>query len=140
MISVTVDTVIFFRKATQEITHLLLIQRKNDPFQGKWALPGGFVEETDKSLAHAASRELHEETGLEIIPTRLWQVGSWGSPDRDPRGYTVTTAFFGVTNDRSPVVGKDDAARAAWVRVSDGLDLAFDHNEIVNRALLKATC
>ena len=140
MINVTVDCVIL----TRDLSHVLLITRKNDPFKGRWALPGGFLDEYDKSLRQGAARELEEETGLKVH--RLWQVGTWGSPDRDPRGYTVTVAFFGLVAGLQAVVGQDDATKAEWVEVKNacgphtlGQGLAFDHEEIIQRALLAAS-
>lgn len=138
-IAVTVDTVVLARDADEQFTHVLLIKRKNPPFQGSWALPGGFLDPTDKTLRLAAARELWEETGLAL--ETLWQVGAWGTPDRDPRGYTVTVAFVGVVDGPLPdVQGQDDALEAEWVEINFGnMNLAFDHDDIINRALLRAS-
>lgn len=134
MISVTVDIVVF----TKDLDHLLLIQRKNEPFQDHWALPGGFVDESDKSLKEAATRELEEETGLHV--DRLWQIGAWGSADRDPRGWTTTVAFFGLVDELLPVTGADDAKLAVWTRTDQApyTEMAFDHQNIIDRAKLIA--
>lgn len=114
---------------------LLLVRRGAEPFQGRWALPGGFVDEMER-LEHAARRELVEETGL-VTREPMRQVGAFGDPGRDPRGWTVGIAFLlelpaGHATD---VAGGDDAAEAAWHPL-DGLPgLAFDHDLIVRTAL-----
>ena len=83
------------------------------PFRGAWALPGGFVDR-DESLDRAAARELQEETG--VTGVRLEQLGAFGDPGRDPRGHTITVAFYSfVVADAQPVAA-DDAADAKWVR------------------------
>ncbi len=108
---------------------VLAIQRKHDPYAGRWAMPGGFVE-MDETLEAAAARELQEETGVEGVYLR--QFHAFGEPGRDPRGRCISIAFLGVTDrDRHNPQAADDAADAAWLPV-DGLpDLAFDHNEVV---------
>ena len=74
---------------------MLLIQRKNDPFAGSWALPGGFVDEGE-NLEQAAARELQEETSVDPTSVPLVQVGAYGDPGRDPRGWTVSVAYCAV--------------------------------------------
>ena len=112
---------------------ILLIQRAKDPFANKWALPGGFVNK-DEPLARAASRELEEETGMRT--EHLEQVGAFGDPGRDPRGWTISVAYFGVvaTSQRS-VSGRDDAKEARWFPLENLPPLAFDHAEIISSAL-----
>jgi 8-oxo-dGTP diphosphatase len=91
---------------------VLLVQRKDEPFKGAWALPGGFVNENE-SLERAAARELVEETGIGGL--RLTQLGAYGDPGRDPRGHTVTVAFVAYSMaGKAPTAG-DDASGAAWV-------------------------
>jgi len=131
-IFVTVDTVIF-RKAGQD-NEILLIQRGNEPFKGKWALPGGFVDEHE-DLKSAAARELEEETGLKV--DRLDQLGAFGKPHRDPRHHTVSIAYTGFAPENAEVLGADDAAEAKWFSVKSLPELAFDHADIVNLALEK---
>jgi ADP-ribose pyrophosphatase YjhB (NUDIX family) len=102
---------------------------------GVWALPGGFVDEGER-VVEAARRELAEETGL-IWEGPLVPVGTFGDPDRDPRGWTVSAAYLADIGLETPtVVGGDDAAEAVWCFV-DALpsDLAFDHSEIIAAAL-----
>jgi 8-oxo-dGTP diphosphatase len=90
---------------------VLLIRRKDEPFRGLWALPGGFVNENE-SLDRAAARELAEETGL--TGTRLEQLGAFGDPGRDPRGHTVTIAWVTFLVTEAAITPGDDAAAAEW--------------------------
>lgn len=131
-IFVTVDAVIFRKSAGGH--ELLLIKRKNDPFKGKWALPGGFVDENE-DLADAAKRELREETGL--VVESLQQLGAFGKPGRDPRSHTVSVAYTGFANENAEAVGADDADEAKWFLITDLPELAFDHADIINSALEK---
>lgn len=131
-IFVTVDAVIF-RKANNE-NEILFIQRKNEPFKGKWALPGGFVDDNE-DLLDAARRELKEETGLAIV--NLEQLGAFGKPYRDPRHHTVSVAYTGFAPDNSEAIGADDAVEAKWFSVKNLPELAFDHSDIVTLALEK---
>ncbi len=110
---------------------LLLVRRKNPPFKGKYALPGGFVE-IGETVEAAALRELREETGVDGKIIRL--IGVYSNPKRDPRGHTVSVAFL-VRPKSTKVVGGDDAASAAFVTEWRTLKLAFDHNTIVADAL-----
>jgi len=128
-IAVTVDAVIFYRKA--KILYVLLIQRKNEPFRDQWALPGGFLEENE-SMEEGAKRELEEETGLKIV--KLQQVGAFGTPGRDPRGRTISIAFVGLINIEAKVKASDDAVDAQWFNLNDLPDLAFDHRKIISEA------
>jgi ADP-ribose pyrophosphatase YjhB (NUDIX family) len=93
--SVTVDTCIISAPQGGEGSKVLLIQRKHDPFAGSWALPGGFVDEGE-SLQAAAARELQEETSIDQSATSLTQVGAYGDPGRDPRGWTITVAYCAI--------------------------------------------
>ncbi len=112
---------------------VLLIERAQPPFAGHWALPGGFVDEGE-DLEPAARRELLEETGLQIGALR--QIGAWGTPGRDPRGWVVSVVFRGDVDASTlqPQAG-DDAARVAWHPVDALPDLAFDHGDILRAAL-----
>jgi 8-oxo-dGTP diphosphatase len=108
---------------------VLLIRRKHDPFAGKWALPGGFVDENE-TLEAAARRELHEETGLEV--EGLQQLQTFGDPGRDPRGWTIAVAFLArVDAGKLQPEAADDAAEAAWHRLDQLPPLAFDHEQIL---------
>lgn len=115
---------------------VLLIRRKNHPFLGKWALPGGFAE-PGETLDQTALRELEEETSVVGVP--LGQLRTFSTPGRDPRGWTITGAYLALVNkDAVRVKAGDDAAEAAWFKVEDALEgdtLAFDHNEIITAAL-----
>ena len=110
---------------------LLLIRRKNPPFQGQYALPGGFVE-YGETTEQAAARELAEETGLHAVALSL--VGVYSDPGRDPRGHMVSIAYLVRVSHFVPQAG-DDAAHAAFVANWEGETLAFDHNKIVADAL-----
>lgn len=125
-IAITVDSVIFYKKA--DILNVLLIQRKNDPFRGQWALPGGFLEENE-IMEEGAKRELKEETGLNI--EKLQQIGAFGTPGRDPRGRTISIAFVGLINAEPILKASDDALDVRWFNFNDLPDLAFDHREII---------
>lgn len=131
-IFVTVDAVIF--KKTDSGYDILFIKRKNDPFKGKWALPGGFVDENE-DLFDAANRELLEETGVKI--TGLEQLGAFGKPGRDPRQHTVSIAYTGFAEQNTKAVAADDADEAQWFSIHALPELAFDHADIVKSALDK---
>ncbi len=134
--AVTVDVVVF--TIANAALQVLLVERGEDPFQGMWALPGGFVRPRE-DIHEAAARELAEETAVTGEPGWLEQLGAYGSPDRDPRMRVVTVAFWAVCADLRPVLAGGDAARAALKPVSriasDRLRLAFDHGDIVRAAL-----
>jgi 8-oxo-dGTP diphosphatase len=127
--ALTVDVVLATREGFPRV---LLIKRAKDPFAGRWALPGGFVEE-DERLIDAAKRELMEETGVAV--TDLEHLCAAGDPGRDPRGWTVSVVFFGrVTADELDAKGADDATEADWFRLDELPELAFDHADILKRA------
>jgi 8-oxo-dGTP diphosphatase len=109
---------------------VVLIRRGSEPFGGKWALPGGFVE-VGETVEVAAVRETAEETGLAVEVGRL--VGVYSEPDRDPRGHNVSVAFLAVVLSGELVAATD----AAEVSVLDpgSVDLAFDHRRIIDDAL-----
>lgn len=125
--ALAVDFVVFNNEG-----QLLLIRRKNLPFQGQYALPGGFVEYGETTEA-AARRELREETGL--IVGHMHLVGVYSKPKRDPRGHTVSIAYVAVVTRAKKVRGGDDAVSASFVPDWRKLKLAFDHNTIVRDAL-----
>ena len=111
---------------------VVLVQRSNDPFRGRWALPGGFVD-IDEDLESAAIRELAEETGLHA--ETLTQLGAYGSPDRDPRMRVVTVVFWAHTVDLPQPSSGDDAADSRIWDLDEALAnpdvLAFDHHQIL---------
>ncbi len=124
--AVTVDIVLVTREAHPRV---LLIERKHDPFVGKWALPGGFVDENEK-LIDAARRELKEETSLELA--ELEQLHTFGDPGRDPRGWTISIAYLArIDFDAVKPKAADDAAEVGWFSLNELPALAFDHAEIL---------
>lgn len=129
-IALTVDAVVVHKGG--ESHKIVLIQRKNHPFQGQWALPGGFVE-NEEELEDAAIRELSEETGINL--KSMIQVYAFGKPDRDPRKRVVTIAYLAVLKDRPKIKGASDANQAEWIDVDQLPELAYDHAEIINKAL-----
>ena len=133
--AVTVDVVIL--TVANGRLQLLLVRRGVPPFEGTWAIPGGFKRPTE-TLDEAATRELREETGVDGA-RMLRQFGAYGDPGRDPRMNVVTVAYFAVLRDVRGVVGGTDAADAALLPASDVLDgkleLAFDHARIVRDAV-----
>lgn len=112
---------------------VLLIERGHEPYKGKWALPGGFME-WGESCEQAAARELEEETSLKNV--ELKQLGVFSKPGRDPRGTIVSVAFWGVVDERAAAQarGGDDAARAEWFDLERTPPLAFDHGDILAAA------
>lgn len=127
----SVDLVIT-RPADAPVPELLLIRRGRSPFEGSWALPGGFVE-PEESLEQAAVRELAEETGVRAANLRL--VGVWSDPQRDPRARVISTVFAGEVPANTQAIGHDDAAAAGWFPIDRLPALAFDHQSMVTRAL-----
>jgi 8-oxo-dGTP diphosphatase len=133
--AVTVDVVIL--TMSEGLLHVLLVCRGEAPFEGMWAVPGGFKRPTE-TLDEAARRELVEETGVDDAGL-LTQFGAYGDPGRDPRMNVVTVAYLAVLRDVGAVVEGADAAAAALLPVADVLngkiDLAFDHQQIVSDAV-----
>lgn len=126
---ITADAIVFDKSSHR----VLLIKRRNNPFQGHWALPGGHLDPEDPSILHAAARELLEETGLKIELDRFSLVGYWDRVKRDPRGRYVSFAFLAELPSSPLVSGEDDAIEAAWVPVQEAMNmsLAFDHNDML---------
>lgn len=113
---------------------ILLIRRGNEPFKGFQALPGGFVE-PGEAVEKAASRELKEETGIDIAPDKWKLVGIYSAADRDPRGHVIAVAFTAwVPSHAAPAAG-DDAESAMFSENWHGYPLAFDHEQIIQDAL-----
>lgn len=156
--SVTCDVVAFTMRADD--LRVLLIQRKDPPFKGQWALPGGYLNENEP-LERAAARELQEETGMSGL--RLEQLGAFGDPGRDPRGHTVTVVYTAFLLTEGSVSPGDDASAAEWhafrslaldglaptpsmppppkrgargrgLRPAGPIQLAFDHARIIAKA------
>jgi len=133
--AVTVDIVIL--TMSEGALHLLLVRRGEAPYEGMWAIPGGFKRPAE-TLDEAARRELVEETGVDVA-TLLTQFGAYGDPGRDPRMNVVTVAYLAVLRDVGAIVAGTDAAEAGLTPVSDVLNgkvgLAFDHLRIVRDAI-----
>jgi len=128
---VTVDIVIFTLKAGS--LQVLLVKRGVAPFEGQYAIPGGFIR-GDESLEEAALRELHEETGVRNV--FLEQLYTFGDPQRDPRGRVITVAYYAlIASDKLSLVAGADAAEAQWFPASSVPPLAFDHKSILDYAL-----
>lgn len=126
--SVTVDVVILtMRKRRLEV---LLVKRKHWPYEGLWAIPGGFVE-IDESLEDAARRELEEETDVRDV--YLEQLYTFGDPHRDPRTRVITVVYYALfRSDELHVAASDDAAESAWYPIAALPPLAFDHKNILD--------
>jgi len=125
-----VTTDIILTAGKHKATHILLIERKNEPYKGLWALPGGFID-MDEDLDEACLRELKEETGIEGI--KIHQFCTVGTPGRDPRGRTITIVYLAHTEEMINPVAGDDAANAKWFETDNLPELAFDHLEIINK-------
>jgi 8-oxo-dGTP diphosphatase len=131
--ALTVDCVVF--GLDEGDLKVLLIQRGKAPYRGRWALPGGFVN-MDEKLETAALRELSEETGLGGL--FLEQLYTFGDPGRDPRGRTISVAYYAlVALAGRTIAAADDAKKAAWFAVSDLPSLAFDHQRILEVAVAR---
>jgi 8-oxo-dGTP diphosphatase len=129
--SVTVDLVIF--TIVDDDLKVLLIRRGNEPYQGLWALPGGFVG-IDESLEEAAARELQEEVGVRNV--YLEQLYTFGEPERDPRGRVISVSYFALVDaERQTIAAASDAADARWHSVFKPPRLAFDHRKILDYAV-----
>ena len=132
----TADVVAFSLRPGTGLS-VLMVRRGNPPYRGRWAFPGGFVDENE-DIERAARRELQEETGISGRRLRLRQLGAYGAPRRDPRHRVVSVAWLtGLPEDVEPQAG-DDASGAEWLPVEDltgSRRLAFDHARILADAL-----
>jgi 8-oxo-dGTP diphosphatase len=129
--ALAVDCVVF--GLDEDDLKVMLIQRNLSPFEGEWALPGGFVR-IDETVDDAARRELEEETGLRGV--FLEQLYTFGAVDRDPRERVVSVAYYALVNlSEHPVKAATDARDAGWFGVHDVPSLAFDHADILDMAL-----
>ncbi|HEV8052351.1 MAG TPA: NUDIX domain-containing protein [Parachlamydiaceae bacterium] len=128
---ISVDSVVF--GYTEGGLMVALIERKKDPFAGMWAIPGGFME-GNETVEETALRELQEETGIKDVYLEQFHV--FNKPGRDPRGPTVTIALFALINsDHCHLIATEDAAKAKWWPAYKLPHLAFDHDEIYEKAL-----
>ncbi|WP_396426926.1 NUDIX hydrolase [Amycolatopsis sp. EV170708-02-1] len=118
--------------------HVLVVERATPPYRGRFALPGGFLEDGE-DLDQAAYRELAEETSLDAAWLRVRQLHSYGAPDRDPRGRVVSVCYVALMPDLPMPVAGGDARAAHWLPVRDLLDteakLAFDHHRLLTDAV-----
>lgn len=126
--SVTTDCVIFGFDGTR--LKILLVQRGIEPYKGRWAFPGGFMN-IDESAEDGAARELKEETGFEGAYIR--QFHTFTAPGRDPRERVITIAYYALVK-MQEVKGSDDAADARWFALDEVPQLAFDHDQILRKA------
>ena len=126
----TVDAAIIAKQDRK----VLLILRKHEPFAGKWAFPGGFMD-MDETPEEAIIRELEEET--HITGVQLKQFKTYGTLGRDPRGRTISTLFIGFVEHSTDILpkGGDDAAQARWFSLNNIPDLAFDHSSIAQEVI-----
>ena len=126
----TVDVIVTVLRGDRH--EVLLIKRKRSPFEGSWALPGGFVE-PNEPLETAARRELWEETGAE--PAHLAQLHAFGDPGRDPRGWTVSVAYLALLKEEDAqswnLQANSDADKVGWFDLDAPPPLAFDHGDIL---------
>ncbi|MFN0107814.1 MAG: NUDIX hydrolase [Blastocatellia bacterium] len=129
--AVTVDLVIF--TIADNDLKVLLIRRGGEPFKGRWALPGGFVE-IEESLEKAAARELKEEAGVTNV--YLEQLFTFGEPKRDPRGRVISVSYFALVDaEQQQLRASSDATEAEWHSVFAPPKLAFDHKKILDYAV-----
>ena len=129
-----VDIVVF--RLIEETLQVLLIKRRNPPFERLWALPGGFVLE-DEKLEDAACRMLESETGVSR-PAFIEQLYTFGDPGRDPRGRVISVSYYAaLPPDADALTAGDDTLDARWFAVNALPELAFDHNRIINYARLR---
>ncbi|KZX75138.1 NUDIX hydrolase, partial [Oleiphilus sp. HI0009] len=130
----SVDMAIFTIK--DESLHVLLVKRAQYPSLGQWALPGGFIDvNKDKTLDDTARRKLVEKTGVDT--PYLEQVASFGGAKRDPRGWSVTVAYFAlISSEEVTLEANESSEEVTWVpvnKVNKAFELAFDHQEILDR-------
>lgn len=131
-IKVTVDAIVFGYNQESGIS-VLLIKRKIEPYINDWALPGGFVL-NNETLEEAVARELKEEAGVSI--NYLEQLFTFGKPDRDPRRRIISIAYFGLVKSTDfRLFASSDASEAEWFNIYQLPQLAFDHNDIVQKAI-----
>lgn len=132
-IRLTVDAVVF-GYSKHDAVSVLLIKRKYPPFKNSWAIPGGFVLDGE-SLEEAVKRELLEETGITVA--YLEQLYTFGEPNRDPRRHVVSVAYFALvkSSQYQQLKASTDAEEAQWFSIEKLPSLAFDHSQILHKAI-----
>ncbi|NQZ56213.1 MAG: NUDIX hydrolase [Lentisphaeraceae bacterium] len=129
--AVTVDCVLF--GLGEDKLQLLLIERGLEPFKGSWALPGGFVK-MDEDSETAARRELAEETGVNDV--YLEQLYTFSKVERDPRERVISISYYGLIKPQTKTLSAStDAVQARWFNIDELPEMAFDHAEIVDKAM-----
>ncbi|MDP5135692.1 NUDIX domain-containing protein [Rheinheimera baltica] len=126
----TVDSVLF--TVHEDTLKVLMVKRAQQPFQGAWGLPGGFIDiDLDQNTDMTARRKLADKTGF--TPNYLEQLQVISGPDRDPRGFSVTLAYFALVAHQSVASHIDSVEMACWIPVSKLKELttAFDHRQII---------
>jgi 8-oxo-dGTP diphosphatase len=125
MAAVTADVILINEAKTQ----VLLIKRAKDPFANYWAFPGGFME-MNETLLEAAVRELKEETSLVFSDLKFFCMAD--TPNRDPRGRTISAVFWSICASSEKPIAADDAAEVAWFELNNLPLLAFDHQQLID--------
>eukprot|EP00999_Lentomonas_sp_LEN2_P000258 NODE_1253_length_934_cov_28.879802_g1207_i0.p1 GENE.NODE_1253_length_934_cov_28.879802_g1207_i0~~NODE_1253_length_934_cov_28.879802_g1207_i0.p1 ORF type:complete len:180 (+),score=4.72 NODE_1253_length_934_cov_28.879802_g1207_i0:256-795(+) len=128
--SLTVDLVLF--RWYRSKVEILLIKRKQAPFKDCWALPGGFVAKGE-TAEEAAYRELQEETSL--VASSLVPLTLFDEPGRDPRGWTISMAYWSIVKSKNNVKAGTDAKEAQWFSIKQLPALSFDHGKIIDYTL-----
>ncbi len=130
--AVTVDVVIFTLQ--DHNVHVLLLKRRYPPFDGQWAIPGGFVQ-LNETLDQAARRELEEETGVRDV--YLEQLYTFGAPERDPRTRVISVAYFALVRaEQQRIRVSNESSEVGWFPISAlPQPLAFDHDAIMRYAI-----
>lgn len=127
--ALTADVLVF----SHDRREVILIRRKNEPYKDCWALPGGFMD-MNETIEQCAVRELKEETNIDV--SDLYLIGVFSKVDRDPRGRTVTVAYYCFADKETIAIkALDDAAEIAWCKIDSMPVLAFDHKEVIEKAL-----
>lgn len=127
--AVAADNVVY--RFDGKTLQVLLVRRGNDPYKGMWALPGGFLNE-DETLKEAALRELKEETG--IVPCYTEELCSCSDVNRDPRGRVISVVYYSFVHGGEALAG-DDAAETGWFDIYNLPELAFDHADVMQKAI-----
>ncbi|WP_235594642.1 NUDIX hydrolase [Paraglaciecola hydrolytica] len=129
----TVDSVLF--TVIDSVLNVLMVKRLIEPFAGRWGLPGGFVDvDKDDNTDMTARRKLTEKTGLS--PRYLEQLQVFSGINRDPRGFSVTSAYYALVAHQAVETRIETVEQASWISVNElpNLAVAFDHKHIIDIA------